>query len=367
MVSDLNPGDENVTLLPETSEGGDESTDLSQKSLPEKKMPPKNENFVPQMNAKSLRAFSRAGKRKNEVTTSATTTVPVNTTSNTVIVDGDNEVSSTTLSDQLITKRSRTNPETKTMPATDTAPSTELIPCSSTHPSSGTTIVPQWWQWFQGYEGKPGTEVTSIFDRRFSSEQVIKDHLCKPDDRIRIGKVGLINTTKMVQTFCAQGAFLGHALETGVGMLEKEIKDKHQKMNDLASELAREKKANEDLRKVGDDLKSLRDKFESLSLEKEKIEADFNSLKKAKDDVDLVKNQQVESLRLAEEALAKEKEDHQRDIHNLKIEIAFQYEQGFDKAVEQVKFLYPDLKLEEVGAYKVLEDGKLVEPLEDDE
>ncbi|KAJ1399075.1 cupin [Sesbania bispinosa] len=34
MAPDLNPGDENVILLSETSEGRDESTDLSRKSLP---------------------------------------------------------------------------------------------------------------------------------------------------------------------------------------------------------------------------------------------------------------------------------------------------------------------------------------------
>ncbi|KAJ1399074.1 hypothetical protein SESBI_30601 [Sesbania bispinosa] len=266
-------------------------------------MPLKSENFVPQMNAKSLRVFSRAVKRKNEVTTSATTTIPVNITTDTVIVDGDNEVSSTTLSDQLIAKRSRTNLRRRGYrpPKLPLAPNWFHVPV---------LVHRRGLPWFPN--GGSG----------------FRDS--------RIGKVGLINTTKMIQTFSAQSAFLGHALEIGVGMLEKEIKDKHQKMKDLANELARERKANEDLHKVRDDLKSLQDKFESLSLEIKKIKTDFYSLKKAKDDADLV-------------------------------EIAFQYEQGFDKAVEQVKFLYLDLKLEVLGAYKVIEDGKLVEPPEDDE
>ncbi|KAJ1410069.1 hypothetical protein SESBI_22305 [Sesbania bispinosa] len=269
------------------------------------KMPPKNESFVPQMNSKALRAFSRAGKRKNEATISETVAV-----NNTIHIDGDN--------DDHLGKTTLTSPA---------AQNTDLVPSSSTRPPPGTNIVPQWWQWFQGYEGKPGSEVTSIFDRRFSRDQVVKDHLCKPDDRIRIGK----------------------------------------KIKDLMNKLSREKKLNEDLRKIGDELKILQEKVQNLSLEKGKLESDFTSLKKAKDDLVIAKDQQAKSLHLTERLSKKRKKDRQTDIHNLKVEIAFQYEQGFEKTIEQTKILYPDLALEDLGAHKIVQDGKLVDPPEDDE
>ncbi|KAJ1404081.1 hypothetical protein SESBI_26818 [Sesbania bispinosa] len=117
--------------------------------------------------------------------------------------------------------------------------------------------------------------------------------------------VGMINTAKMVQVFTTQTAFLGHALETGIGLLGKELKEKTQKLKDQEAE--------------------------------------------------------TKLLEAAEEKLVTEQKGHREDADHLKVKITFQYEKGFEKAVDQVKFLHPEINVAEVGAFKEIRDGKLVD------
>ncbi|KAJ1410552.1 LysM peptidoglycan-binding domain-containing protein [Sesbania bispinosa] len=100
----------------------------------------------------------------------------------------------------------------------------------------------------------------------------------------------------MVLTFSPQIAFLGRALVSSVGMLEKELKEKVQKVKDLSEELARVKEANIEL-------ESLQEKFGNLSLETEKLKTKSAALKKVKEEVDTANDQQAKSLKLAKEAL----------------------------------------------------------------
>ncbi|KAJ1405587.1 hypothetical protein SESBI_25729 [Sesbania bispinosa] len=51
----------------------------------------------------------------------------------------------------------------------------------------------------------------------------------------------------MVQVFTTRTAFLGHALETGIGLLDKELKEKTQKLADQESEIARARVATSEL------------------------------------------------------------------------------------------------------------------------
>ncbi|KAJ1391713.1 hypothetical protein SESBI_36373 [Sesbania bispinosa] len=53
---------------------------------------------------------------------------------------------------------------------------------------------------------------------------------------------------------------------------------------------------------------------------------------------------------------------HKTDLDRLKAEIAFQYEEGFDKAIGQVKFLYPDLSVDTVGFDKAIGQVKFLYP-----
>ncbi|KAJ1418062.1 hypothetical protein SESBI_16185 [Sesbania bispinosa] len=137
---------------------------------------------------------------------------------------------------------------------------------------------------------------------------------------------------KMVQVFAAQTVVLGQALEIGVGLLEKELKEKTKKLKDGQTEVAKAKEAVSELAR-------LQEEFKALSLEKEKAVADLA----------------VEEKLTAEQKGRKEESDH------LKAEITFQYEQGFEKAIDQVKFLHPEINVDEAGPFKEVRDGRLVD------
>lgn len=48
------------------------------------------------------------------------------------------------------------------------------------------------------------------------------------------------------------------------------------------------------------------------------------------------------------------------EIEDLKLDTAFRYKDGFDKAIEQVHVLFPSFDLSEADAMKSVVDGKLV-------
>ncbi|KAJ1383069.1 hypothetical protein SESBI_43717 [Sesbania bispinosa] len=49
------------------------------------------------------------------------------------------------------------------------------------------------------------------------------------------------------------------------------------------------------------------------------------------------------------------------EIEDLKQEISFQISAGFDKELSQITFLYPDVDLIEVGLFKIIKYGKLID------
>ncbi|KAJ1413136.1 hypothetical protein SESBI_19899 [Sesbania bispinosa] len=194
-------------------------------------MSSQNEGFVPQMDAKAMKAFSRTNKRKQGSQASG----PV-----------------------LVTETEH-----------------------------------------EGFEGQTGSEVTSVFDRRFPTEQLVRSHFCKADNFIRIQKVGMQNTAKMVQVFTTQTAFLGHALETGIGLLEKELKEKTHKLKTQEVEVSKAKE-------VLSELESLGENFRNLSLEKEKVESKLANLKNEKVEFDDLLTEKTKLLEAAEEKLLAE-------------------------------------------------------------
>ncbi|KAJ1375729.1 putative axin-1-like [Sesbania bispinosa] len=219
------------------------------------------EKFIPTMDAKAMRAFSRNNKRKQGSQASGP------------VVVTDHEVSSSTVSDKLVSKKSCT--EKEPIPTSvPLSPNQEVVQIgTSSQPLLVTPGIPKWWHWFQGFEGQPGTEVVSVFDRRLPTEQLIRSHFLKTDDFVRVKKVGMVNTAKMVQVFAAQTTVLGQALEIGVGLLEKELKEKTKKLKDGQAEVAKAKEAVSELAR-------LQEEFKALSLEKEKAAADLDVLKK---------------------------------------------------------------------------------------
>ncbi|KAJ1383195.1 hypothetical protein SESBI_43607 [Sesbania bispinosa] len=164
----------------------------------------------------------------------------------------------------------------------------------------------------------------------------------------------------MVQVFTTQTAFLGHTLEIRFNLLEKELKEKTQKLKTQEAEVSKAKE-------VLSELESLRENFRKLNLEKEKVEGELADLKNEKVKSDDLLAEKTKLLEAAEEKLLAEQKEHREEINKLKAEITFQYEQGFEKAVDQVKFLHPEIVINEVRAFKEIRDGKLVDIPDDEE
>ncbi|KAJ1379953.1 hypothetical protein SESBI_46437 [Sesbania bispinosa] len=219
-------------------------------------MSSKRDGFVPQMDAKAMKAFRN--EKREQVSQSSG---PV------IVIDAEHEVSSSTVSDKL----------------------------------------------FQGFEGKEGHEITSIFDRRHPTGKLIKEHFSKSDDLVRIQKVGMPQAARMAQDFAVQ---------------EKEK---------LSTEVA-------DLKK-----------------DKEELVSELADVKKDEEKSDNLMSKTAKLLKVAEENLLIEQQKRQDEANQLKAEISYQYEQGFEKVVGQVKFLHPDIQIDEVGAFKEIQDGKLVD------
>ncbi|KAJ1410358.1 hypothetical protein SESBI_22095 [Sesbania bispinosa] len=294
------------------------------------------------MDAKAMRAFSKNNKRNQGSQASGP------------VVVTDHEVFSSTVSDKLVSKKSCTEKEPIST-SVPLSPNQEVVQIgTSSQLLLVTPGIPKWWHWFQGFEGQPGTEVVSVFDRRLPTEQLIRSHCLKTDDFVRVKKVGMVNTAKMVQVFAAQTAVLGQALEIGVGLLEKELKEKTKKLKDGQTEVAKAKEAVSELAR-------LQEEFKALSLEKEKAVADLAVLKKEKEDSGTLLTEKTKLLEKAEEKLTAEQKGRKEESDHLKAEITFQYEQGFEKAIDQVKFLHPEINVDEAGPFKEVRDGRLVD------
>ncbi|KAJ1399953.1 hypothetical protein SESBI_29931 [Sesbania bispinosa] len=120
-------------------------------------------------------------------------------------------------------------------------------------------------------------------------------------------------------------------------------------------------------REAVSELESLQEKFRNLSLENEKMEGDLADLKNEKVKYDTLLSEKSKLLEATEEKLLAEQNGRKEDANHLKAEKTFQYEQGFEKAIDQVKFLHPEINIDEVGAFKEIQDGKLVDIPDDEE
>ena len=91
----------------------------------------------------------------------------------------------------------------------------------------------------------------------------------------------------------------------------------------------------------------LKQKAENLTTEKSKLASD---LQKEKD------------LNVASSAEWIEKETKLlADVESYKDDAAAQFEAGFEKAVEQVRALFPDLDISQMSMFKVVQDGCLTD------
>ncbi|KAJ1386651.1 disease resistance protein RML1A-like [Sesbania bispinosa] len=194
---------------------------------------------------------------------------------------------------------------------------------------------------------------------------VIEGNLCKPANHARIQKVGLRNIATMAQSKAVRTAFLAHGLGHGIDMLEKEnfylkqklktlgnaeniIKELTQKVSKLEVDVGRVTTLSEEVEAQKSRVKDLETENKTLTKEKTALSSTISLLKEEKEKVQVDFDAAKNAWQLEEK--------------ELKTDFALYHGYGFNKTVEQVEFLYPDLDISQVGMFKEIINGALVEP-----
>ncbi|KAJ1413154.1 hypothetical protein SESBI_19917 [Sesbania bispinosa] len=182
----------------------------------------------------------------------------------------------------------------------------------------------KWWALLNDFEGST-SDIGSIFDHRFPIGQIVEKHLNQQEDRVRVHRAGMKNLGKKLQSSGAQMAFFGLCVDQYVGSAEKEMKKALLKNKELTDKL-------------------------------KNVEGGMKTIERLRTDL-LAKNKN----------LVAEKDSLVAELGDIKAEVAVQHTAGFEKVVSQLKFLYPNLKVDEIGAFKHVVDGKLVDILVDED
>ncbi|KAJ1438216.1 hypothetical protein SESBI_03113 [Sesbania bispinosa] len=239
----------------------------------------------------------------------------------------------------------------------------------STQPSASASLPPllndKWWALFNNFEGPDGGEVNSIFDQRFPVDQIIAREFNKKEDRSRT-------------------AFFGYCFDNGMNSVDKELKDRALKIQELTVKLKATESSTQTIALLEQSLLDAKTKLTAAENEKKvadvkyaQLEAEHSTataehvkLKKDLDDAVAEKKMLGQDLSEAIEQkkqLAEEKAKLDVDLDALQKEIAIQHARGFHKAIDQVKVLNPTVDVEGAGIFKKIVEGQLVDDPEDDE
>ncbi|KAJ1433258.1 hypothetical protein SESBI_06201 [Sesbania bispinosa] len=254
---------------------------------------------------------------------------------------------------------------------------------TSVHTSSGTQgsitsiLADKWWCLFNNFKGAEGSDVTSIFDHRFPVEQVVSREFSKKEDIARVNKVGMRNVGKHLMTMGMQTSFFGHCFDSALNSVDKELKDRFLKIQELTTELKTTESATQTIASFEKSLLEVKTKLTATQNEKTAAEtrcseldtkysdavAEQIKLKKDFDDVVVEKDKLAQDLSDATE----QKKQLAESLDALQKEVAILHTKGFHKAIDQVKLLNPTVNVEGVGVFKKIVDGALVEESEDEE
>ncbi|KAJ1441950.1 hypothetical protein SESBI_01160 [Sesbania bispinosa] len=288
-----------------------------------------------------------------------------------------------------------TKPVVQNVPPQQSTTKTTSIPTQTgAHTSSGaqgqagSSSLPllgdKWWTLFNNFEGAEGSEVNSIFDHRFNVERVVSREFNKKEDRTRVNKVGMRNVGKHLMTIGAQTAFLGYCLDSRMSSTDKELKERAHKIEELTEKLKALESSAQTINSLEKSLSEYKNKLTSAENDKKAAENDkktaetkYNDLNTKYSDVvaqqvqlkkDLAaavneKNKACEDLL----AVTEQKNQLEVDLKALQAEIAIQHARGFCKSIDQVKILNPAAKVEDVGVFKKIVEGKIVDESEDED
>ncbi|XP_057431461.1 uncharacterized protein LOC130724272 isoform X2 [Lotus japonicus] len=204
--------------------------------------------------------------------------------------------------------------------------------------------IEQWQSVLQVCENEFVGEALTLWDKQFPIPDLIDTCLTKSKDVEKVKKLNPQQLSHALETYTVQSAFLARSLEKEWEQHEKDFETLKKINEELKGQLDKAEK----------DVDDLRNKFYILKLENREKDLKIKELEDEKKNL-------VTSLEIDRDVLKVTCENLEAEVEELKGEVALKYASGFEKALMQVRFLYPNSNLEETGPFKVVKDGKLVD------
>ncbi|KAJ1422698.1 hypothetical protein SESBI_12890 [Sesbania bispinosa] len=152
------------------------------------------------------------------------------------------------------------------------------------------------------------------------------------------------NVGNHLMTIGMQTAFFGYFFDSRLNSVEKELKDRSLKIQELTGKLKATESSAQTIASLEQSLLEARTKLTVVENEKG-----------CRETIEHKKH------------LAEDKSKLDLDLDAVHKEIAIQHARGFHKAIDQVNVLNPAVDVEGVGIFKKIVEGKLVDESKDDE
>ncbi|KAJ1377004.1 hypothetical protein SESBI_49336 [Sesbania bispinosa] len=204
-------------------------------------------------------------------------------------------------------------------------------------------------------------------DKWFPVDQIIAREFNKKEDRSRVNKVRMRNVGKQLMSMGMQTEFFGYCFDSGMNSVDKELKDRALKIQELTAKLKATDSSTQTIAFLEQSLLDAKTKLTAAENEKKVADVKYAQLEA---EHSTATAEHVKLKKDLDDAVAekkKEKANLDVDLDALQKEIAIQHARGFHKAIDQVKVLNPIVDVEGVGVFMKIVEGQLVDESEDDE
>ncbi|AES79985.1 hypothetical protein MTR_7g075470 [Medicago truncatula] len=148
-----------------------------------------------------------------------------------------------------------------------------------------------------------------------------------------------------------------------LGDMKKQILKVNKRLEEEQTALTQLEKKTENNKAFEEEVVGLKKSVDTLKGLSASKDVEIEDLKKSTDTLkrqSTTKDMEIEDLKKSIDTLKGQSAEKDMEIEELKIDAAFRYQGGFDKAIEQVHILFPLFDLSEADAMKSVVDGKLV-------
>jgi len=235
------------------------------------------------------------------------------------------------------------------------------------------------------------TDIASLWDRRFDGMGFVDNNLSFTKDVQEVKESGLEKASEMLVAYSLRSALLGKVItdqfrallghesncrdeldatkeklkiaNDTLGDMKKHILKVNKRLEVEQTALTQLEKKNENNKVFEEEVVGLKKSVDMLKGQSAAKDMEIEDLKKSIDTLkeqSATKDMEIEDLKKSIDILKGQSAAKDMEIEDLKVDAAFRYQDGFDKAIEQVHILFPSFDLSEADAMKSVVDGKLV-------